>query len=489
MNKARLLTILIIAAMFFALVPAASASGPSGNWASGISCQNLSSTQSANVTVYFFQEDNSTAVLTYVDPTAVPPNGNVKYYTPSSPPGVPDGFLGSVVVSSNTDMACNVNTEVTGAGTQAVPYRRGTSAGFNSGQVNTTMYVPQVEKQFYGYGSYISVQNTGATSTNVTITYKNRYGADVPAATQTRTIPAYTNHIFYQDENAGIPANFIGSAKIVSSTANALAVIAEVYASGSDYTQSQLHSYNGFSGGANKLLIPRFVLDYYGYNSGFSIQNVGSAATTVQITFKDVAGNTYIYNSPSIAAGASLPLYLPDVPELNPMDAVGRTQSYGNAVIQAAPGGEIVAIVNEDNRGGVSKGYVVPASRIGQGSTYNAIPDGAQTTSVFFPQIPDKAGNIFSGGFAFTNPSSTGGTCSIAYTGASQANESNVPIGGNSTISRFAPNVANLPDGFNSSVKVTCTVSIIGIGNSAVDPLLPTTYYGDSYIQYNGLNQ
>ncbi len=493
MTKIRIVSFLAIAAILFAMVPAASATGPAGNWASGISCQNLSSTQSANVTLYFFQEDNSTAVLTYIDPNPVPANGFRGYFTPSTPPGIPDGFLGSVVVSANTEMACNVNTQTTGAGTKADPYRMGTSAGFNSGQVATIMYAPQVVKAFYGYESYISVQNTGSTSTNVTVTYKNRSGGDVPAATESFNIPAYTNHIFYQSDNAGLPAGFVGAAKVSSSNANTLAVTTEFYAAGTDFTKSQLHSYNAFSGGANKLLIPRFVLDYYGYNSGLTIQNVGNAATTVQITFKDVATptpHTYIYNSPSIPAGAALALYLPDVPELNGMDALPRTESYGNAIVQAAPGGEVVGIVNEDNRGGTSKGYVVPEQRIGQGATYNAFPDGSQTTTVFFPQIPDKAGGIFSGGFAFSNPDAgTSGTCNVAYANAAQANQNNLPIAALGTISIYAPNVPNLPDGFNASVTVTCTVPVIGIGNFAADPLIATPKYGDSFTESNGLNK
>lgn len=491
MKKTRIFSLIAIAALLFTLVPAASAGGPPGNWASGISCQNLSTTTAANITLYYYEEDNSTYVLMYADPTSIPPSGFRGYYTPNVA-NLPDGFLGSVVVSSNTEMACNVNTDTTSAGTQADPLRKGTSAGFNSGQVSKTMYAPQVEKAFYGYNSYISVQNTGGSPTNVTITYKDRYGNDVPAATESKTIAGNTNHIFYQADNTGLPADYVGGAKISSDT-NPVAVTVEFYASGADFKSSQLHSYNGFSTGADRLLVPRYVFDYYGYNSGLTVQNVGSSATTITITFTDVAGNPpYIYNSGTIPAGASLALYLPDVPALAPMKTLPLSQSYGNAIVQAATGGQIVAIVNQDNRGGVSKGYVVPDRRAGQGGTYNAFLNGTQTFKVFFPQVPDKAGGIYSGGLAFSNTTASVGTCTVTWS-SWQSNppvvQSNLPMPAYGTISLYAPNITGLTDGFNASATAECNVQIIGIGNFAADPQVSSARYGDTFSEYNGLNQ
>jgi hypothetical protein len=67
------------------------------------------------------------------------------------------------------------------------------------------MYVPQVEKLFYNWSSYVAVQNATAASVNVTVTYVDRFGAPVPAATETEDIPGYSNHVFYQEDNAGLP--------------------------------------------------------------------------------------------------------------------------------------------------------------------------------------------------------------------------------------------------------------------------------------------
>jgi hypothetical protein len=151
-------------------------------------------------------------------------------------------------------------------------------------------------------------------------------------------------------------------------------------------------------------------------------------------------------------------------------------------VITAAVGGEVVAIVNEDNRGGAG----IPVERAGQGSTYNAIADGTQTTTVSFAQIARKAGGIFSGGFQISNTTNIAGTCDITYAGAAAANET-VTLPASGSISRYGPNVANLPDGFNAGVSATCTQPVVGISNMAVEP--GTGKYGDTFLQGNGLNR
>lgn len=484
MKKAKVISLVVILVLLLGLVPAAQAGPPPGNWVSGIACQNLSDTDSASITLYFYPEGSSTPALTYPDPTPIPPKGSRNYYTPSSPPGVPEGFLGSVVVASNTPLACNVNTQTTGAGTTSDPYRIGTSAGFADTETAPTMYAPQVMKAFAGaWSSYIAVQNTTTSSVNVTVSYKDRNGNSISAATETVSIPGQSNHVFYQTDNANLPIGFLGAATISAQDGTSgLAVTVNFYNSGSSSSTAQLHSYNGFAGGANKLFVPRIVRKYYGYNGGLSIQNVGSSATTVTIVF-NFAGNTYTYNSPSIAPGAALALYAPDMMVLNPVDNLNETQRFGSAVITAATGGQIVAIVNEDNRGGAG----IPAERVGQGSTYNAIADGNQTNTVFFAQITRKASGIYSGGFQVANTTGTSGKCSITYAGASSANETNVTLPANGSFRRYAPNVVNLPDGFNSSVTVTCDQPVVAISNLAVE--VGSGRYGDSFTQANGLNQ
>ena len=483
MKLNRVFSLVIVLALVLALAPAASAQGPLGTWVSGIACQNLDNANAALITLHFYPEGSGTAALDYDD--TIPAGASKNYYTPSSPPGLPATFLGSVMVESSTPLACNVNTQTTGTGTSTSPYRIGTSAGFADSETGLKMYAPQVMKLLGGaWSSYIAVQNATAAEITVNLSYRDRFGAAVPAADESDTIPGYSNHVFYQADNAGLANGFIGAATIVA-TGN-IAVVTNFYNAGTDNTNAQLHSYNGFSSGSDTLLVPRFVRKFYGYNGGMSIQNIGAAPTTVSIDFT-FAGNTYTYDSPAIQPGAALALYSKDMPELAPVDGLPIGQRFGSAVITSS-GEDIIAIINEDNRGlaGDNNGSAVPAERVGQGNTYNAILDGAQTVTIFFPQIVARASNIFSGGFQVANTTGTSSPCTATFN-AQAGLDFDFTLGAFGSASIYAENVPGIVTPYNGSVTVVCSQAIVGISNLAAFP--GSGKLGDSLSGGNGLNR
>jgi hypothetical protein len=468
------------------MVGAAVAQGPSGTYASGIACANLG-TSAATISLVFYNANGTTA-LSYTDPATIAVGGSRNYFTPSSPAGLPSGFVGSAVVSSDQPLACTVNTQAvgTGLGTAANPARVDTSAGVTSDKVNSILYAPQVIKALGGFNSYVSVQNTESAAQTVYVSYVDRFGTAYPAARESFSIPAQSSHIFYQSQNANLPSGFLGGATITST--GKLAAVIAFYNDAANTGRTQFNTYSAFPSGANKVLLPRVVRNYYGFQGGLSVQNVGTSATAITITFA-FAGNSYSVNNVSINPGATYSPYLPGLAELAPVDALAVGQRFGNAVIQAAPGGSIVAIVNEDNRGTCNSAPgcgTIPTEQVGFSNTYTGFTDGAQTTTVFFTQVTRKAGSIYSGGFQLANTTGTATTCNITYSGAAGANESNVALAANGSLSRFAPNVANLPDGFNSSVKVVCGQPVVGISNLSART---TGYFGDSFAAANGLNQ
>jgi hypothetical protein len=485
MKLNRIFTVVIVIALMLALVPAASAQGPSGTWVSGIACQNLDNVNAATIILQFYPEGSGTSVLDYND--TIPAGGSKNYYTPSSPPGLPSTFLGSVLVESSTQLACNVNTQNTGTGTPSNPFRIGTSAGFGDADTGSNMYVPQVMKAFASSGtwnSYIAVQNATSASVNVTVSYKDRYGVAIPAANETAAIPGFSNHVFYQESNANLPSNFLGAATVQAD--GGIAVVANLYNDGTVSSQSQLLSYNGFASGSTKLLVPRFVRRFYGYNGGMSIQNIGTASTTVQIVFTFL-GTSYTYNSPAIAAGAALFLYAPNITELNPVDSLAIGSRTGTAVITSS-GQPVIAIVNEDNRGNAADndGTPVPVERVSQGATYNAFIDGRQTTTTFFPQIVAGANAIYSGGFQVSNTTATAASCTATFNkqpGLTWA--FTLPAYG--SVSKFAPTIPGIVQPYNGSVTVVCDQAVVGISNLAY--IVDTGLVGDSLSSNGGLNR
>ena len=485
----KILPFVICLGLILTTAPIAFAQGPSGDWISSIACQNLDPENAAEITLSFYSQGSSTAVASHND--TIPAGGSRFYSTTDAGIGVPADFLGSVVVSSLQPVVCSVNTQNTGTGTRDDPYRIASSSGLDELEIATAMFAPQVMKAYYDWNSYISVQNAGEESITVSVTYTNKAGEAMPAATETATISGLSNAIFYQSENAEIPTDFVGAAKVsVTDPQDAkMAVVINFYNSGTDASTSQFHSYNGASAGATKLYAPRVVRRFYGYNSGITIQNVSSENTTVNINFS-FAGQNYAYQSANISPNTALVLYLPDISAINAVDELPISQRFGNAVIEVSnPEARIIGIINEDNRGNTADndGNAIPTERIGQGSTYNAIPAGSETTKLYFPQVPNQVDGVFSGGFFFSNISGSDGICEIHFYGVPGAKIDDFPVSANESKSYYAPDVANLPAGFNSSVKVVCTVNIIGIQNFAAAP--DSGKQGDSFTQNNAFNK
>jgi hypothetical protein len=490
----------IIAIFSLLLVPASFAaaktsvdqplnSGPSGSYATEIFCTNVGSSATTTIQINFYGSDSSTVVLSYSDTTALAAGTSRSYFTPSLSPSLPNPFIGSAVVSADQPLECSVNSELVdpNVGTTSVPARFSTVEGVDSSHVSTTLYAPQLDKALSGWNSYFAIQNTEQTDITVNVSYVDRFGTAYPSANESVLIPAQSNHVFYPENNANLPSNFLGGVTVTST--GMMAGMVTIYNADTDYTTSQFQSYPFFSSGANKLWVPNFVRNYYGYNTGLSVQNVGTASTTFTVTFS-FAGSTYVYTSGTVVPGATVALYAPNISQLAPVDSLGVSSRTGSAIVQAAAGGSIVANINKDNRGvcttGVNCGTITP-NWVGQAVTFEAIPDGTQTDTVYFVQVASHVGSgDWSGGYAYANTTDTATTCTVSFPSASAANQTGVALAANGSNSIFAPNVPSLPSGYNGSVIVTCGQPILGTSNISARN---TAYYGDSNGQSNGFNK
>ena len=443
-------------------------------WVSGIQIQNQSTTDVANITVIFYWDEAHGGAEAHRFSDTIDAGKAKTYYVPtaSQTSGLPVGFIGSAVVSSDQPVAANVNTQVPASEgtTPGLPIRIGTSSGVL--EPSTDLYFPQIMKGYYGWNSYLAIQNTASSSASVTVQYYNTAGTLV--ATDVETVSPFSTYIFRQSDNASLPtSDFVGSAKATGT--QELAGICNFYASEATYTEAQFHSYNAFSGGQTTLNVPRVVKDYYSYQSGLSVQNVGTSATTVTVTYY-FGGTAYTQTSPSIDPNAAWGVYLGTEAQL-PASMAGVSGS-GSAKIESA-GQPVVAIVNEDNR------------TLGYGVTYNAFLDGEETTTVLFPQVAAKYYG-FCSGIQIQNVGTATANLTITYSmaGRSDVTKSGTAAPGES-YSKFAPD-EGVGDDFNGSVVVTSNQPIVGISNMSyrvdVDPRLGAKY-GDSFTTYNGINK
>ena len=134
----------------------------------------------------------------------------------------------------------------------------------------------------FSYMSTINVQNLSASPATITLTYYNgnemANPGTVNAVTSPSALAAYEFRAFTTLDPA---AGFKGS--VVISSDQPLAAVSNV--SGNNLFANA--SYIGASTGSTTVTIPLLMKGNYGYDTWYSVQNAGSADTTVNVTYSD----------------------------------------------------------------------------------------------------------------------------------------------------------------------------------------------------------
>lgn len=468
MKVSRFIVIALVALLVMqGLAISAFAAPPAGTWITGIQVQNVSTTQDAHITVTFYWAAGTAQAgqVAHSFTDTIPMGKALAYYVPNIA-GVPANFVGSVVVSSDVEVAAVLNTSKvsTGVGTDAK--RVGTAVGVMD--PSNTVYAPLLRKNFYQYNSYIAVQNTANTTTTVVVNYTDSAGTAIPAAKETVDVPPFSTKIFYQNDNTNLPDGFWGSA-IITGT-QPLATVVNVAAAGSSIASAGFESYNGFGSGVTKLYLPKLTVNYYGYQGGFTIQNTGNAAATMTITYH-YGANVYTKQSPLIQPGQAWGVFL--ATSVNSGLPVG-TSGVGSGVVESLQ--PMVAIVSERN------------DTYGFDFASQGVPDGSGTTTALFPKF-DSRFYDYDGGIAIQNLGTTSTTLRATFSmqGHTDVVVDSPEIGPGGSYPWYGPNVVPaLGSGFVGSVVVVSLNSqpIAGVYTSRNVVLT-----GDSAGAYNGIQK
>jgi hypothetical protein len=289
------------------------------------------------------------------------------------------GFVGSATVSATgSPVVATVLQEGNG---QLMAYN-----AFPAGTGSSTVALPLILGNNFGAFTGIQVLNTGTQATNATITFSaNTVTAPVGGLTPCATPPARQltinpNKTGTLIQNAGTGSApfdaffngciYIGGATVTSDNGQPLFVTVNQVAS----TSKDASTYAGFNPttATDKVLAPLVVANNFGTFSGVQVQNVGTSATSVTITY---GPNTFQGTPPpgftlcptptprttTVQAGASftfLQTYIAGQPTgLSPIGSDSQFQScmyVGSATITAGSGGKIAAIVNQVSTGPAS---------------------------------------------------------------------------------------------------------------------------------------
>lgn len=256
--------------------------------------QNVSSTNATNVRVTY--SGGGLGAPVNAGPFSIPA-GSAMRFDQATNANLPANFNGSAVVTSDQDVAVTV-IEV--GPTTMLGYN-----GFTAG--STDVAFPLINANNFGYTTGISLQNTGGSSTNVTVTYTPSSAGT--ACTETKTIPSQGTAFFAINafriseagENCANGATFVGSARVTTNSASMplVGIVNQL-----NQTTNKGGSYDAFNpANATGVVVFPLIQDrFFGYFTGISIVNVGSVATPLTCTF---SGSAVTQGTASLAPGGT----------------------------------------------------------------------------------------------------------------------------------------------------------------------------------------
>lgn len=377
--KKKLTSILTASIVTLLIVGIASAQSnlPGSGWWSGEQVQNVG-TSDATILITAYDKDSSSEFAAQETVAS----GAAKTFVPGDFSGMPDGFQGSAVVSSDQPIKAIVNVTNRASGSLGVTGGKAAAQyqGVDGSMVANTLYFPLAKGDHFNKTTTFYIQNAGSAAATATATFTMRNGDTYNYTTpsigpnQMAVFSVLDAPGWNPTENDGR----VGGMEITSSQPLA-GVVMEHFTTENPATIAQ--STRGFTSGDfdTKAYAPVVKHNRFGRFTGIQVQNVSGGSVDIDVIYTGTAGacagNTYQDSVTGVADGTAHTF----------VQFEGRTNLPSNctasATIEAT--GNIVAIVNESYRSDS-----IPAS--GQAAvTSSALPDGSATTEISVPLFKD----------------------------------------------------------------------------------------------------
>ncbi len=305
---------------------------PGGGWWTGFQVVNVgTSNATVVVTLYDSQSANTyQSVSKTIAPNAsytFSPLNNADWTSP-----VPDGFIGSAVISADQPILAIVNEQNNLAGAGGIA--AGSYRGFTADQTNTRLLFPLVK---HDYGSArrtttFFIQNASDTDANIYATF--RIGTNIYQKVYSSVGPSKLQVI--KPSDAGVPTGSVGSLEITSTVK--LAGIYNEHQHTATIANTLLSTKGFAPSEADTLLyVPLYKQNYNTAYSGIQVQNAGTVAATVYATYTvSYGGSGTYYSSQTIGPGQSATFF----------NVSGwPAGTYGSVILSSSQ--PLVAIVNE----------------------------------------------------------------------------------------------------------------------------------------------
>ncbi|MDJ0753736.1 MAG: hypothetical protein QNJ45_09480 [Ardenticatenaceae bacterium] len=279
--------------------------------------QNTSTTD-ANVTISYSGQPSC-------DQTATIKPGAAATFDQSTYSCLGSFFVGAATISSSQPV---VATVVQAGPSQILAYDGFITDG------STSAVMPLVMSNNFAYFTGIQVQNTGGSSTSVTISYTA--GASGTDCSQTKTIAAGASQTFGAQDSCIWNQTFVGGASVTANTASQN-LVAVVNQSNFNDKGSAYNAIDPTTGG-NKVTFPLIMDQNFGYFTSINVQNVSNTNVTVNCSFVSSNGKT---------PGADLNFSLSPSEAFNHNQLGHNEAGFVGSASCTSTGGLIVGVVNE----------------------------------------------------------------------------------------------------------------------------------------------
>jgi len=289
-------------------------------WSTGIQIQNLGR-EAATARVTFTTRNAAEPLASTT--VSIPSFASRTLYQPADD-RIPAEWVGSAIIESleGEPLAAIVN-QVSPTG-PAMAY-----VGVDA--PSPRVFAPLLFKNAGGWNTGLQVQNTSRADATLRAVFGNGDGA---TWSETAPVEAGASTTFYQPSNGQIPEPFVGSATVASAEGQNLGGVVNEVREGS----TMASAYDVVDRGADAAYIPLAYRGFAGWNSGIQVQNVGTGAARVSLTFYAQAGTVAATVEGTIDPGESETYYLPSIAAL-PSGFIG-------SAVAASSGEPIAAIVN-----------------------------------------------------------------------------------------------------------------------------------------------
>jgi hypothetical protein len=446
MKKKLILVLVVLMALAMVLPASAATPAPGGPFSTAFRIQNLEA--SAAVTCdYTFYDAAGVAKFTSGQSPAINAGDSLFVYVPNISGLTSGSYSGVVGCTGKVAAVANFSDADSGASFNGV-----SAAG-------ATWYAPGIYDNYFSYYSSVVVQNATGSPVSITLDIFAP-GSSTPVKTQTiPNVPGYASVSFEQEGATELADNQPYSARITSTGGN-VAPVVTVY--GKAGANNQLYSYNPFQAGATTLYAPVVMKNYYGYNSALIVQNMGNAATTVNVAY-----STGHSQSQSVPAGASWTIYVP-----------------GQAALPSGPAGLFSAVVSSTSQ--------PIALLVNESNAYNRAASYVGFTSgsgdVRTPVLEKRYVNYSS---SVTCQMISGGPADITIeyfdTNGSLGTTTAASVANGQTHLFLQPNTPYIPAGWIGSAKVTSTGQIACVVNQDMIDAPYSTQSMDQLYAYEGV--